>query len=457
MGQSGSDCGQLHSECVRGADGAAGLNANTPWFNTQYTNNQWLGTGASYFPNGNLKTLSMRTFTYDGENRLVGSTQPNTGAIWYAYDGAGRRVQKTLGSTVTTYVYDGSGQLAAESTNVASTGASTEYLIGDILGSTRAILDGTGSAKEWIDYLPFGEEIPSGVGQRGSGYSGGVYPWTTDIASQKFTGKERDAETGLDYFGARYMSSAQGRFTSPDPMTHPSESQLGELGFLSDPQRWNKYAYTRNNPLVYVDPDGRETQATLGDRDTREAGYVIGNLAGGFAIGIANVYIGIDNRIRQGLNLLGASYDEIPQIQPQNSLQEFGSQVGMAVAIPGPKGERVEGGSGRQSLTSLAGEVREAGGHPAAQNQRTIAVGENSEGELFAGSSNGFDRGQRQAAQARGVKCVSCKDGAHAEENLMWEVPDLKRVGTSRRSPCGPSEHNCAGQLAERGVQVENK
>ena len=114
-------------------------------------------------------------------------------------------------------------------------------------------------------------------------------------------------------------------------------------------------------------------------------------------------------------------------------------------------------GAAEQSLTSLAGEIRESGLHPAAVNNRTVAVGENSQGQLFAGSSNGFDRGQRGAAQARGVTCVSCKKGAHAEENLMREVPDLKQVGTSRRSPCGPSEHNCAGQLADQGVRVENK
>jgi len=64
-----------------------------------------------------------------------------------------------------------------------------------------------------------------------------------------FTGKERDAETGLDYFGARYFSAAQGRFTSPD-----SPSYLK----LSYPQTWNLYAYAVNNPLSYVDADGHE-------------------------------------------------------------------------------------------------------------------------------------------------------------------------------------------------------
>ncbi|MCW5964074.1 MAG: HNH endonuclease, partial [Bryobacterales bacterium] len=59
---------------------------------------------------------------------------------------------------------------------------------------------------------------------------------------------ERDAETGLDYFGARYMSSAQGRFTSPDK---PFADQ-----HIENPQSWNLYTYTLNNPLRYVDPNG---------------------------------------------------------------------------------------------------------------------------------------------------------------------------------------------------------
>ena len=67
-----------------------------------------------------------------------------------------------------------------------------------------------------------------------------------------FTGKERGdgaTEGGLDYFGARYFSSAQGRFTSPD---QPFADQHPE-----DPQSWNMYGYVRNNPLKNTDPDGR--------------------------------------------------------------------------------------------------------------------------------------------------------------------------------------------------------
>ena len=66
--------------------------------------------------------------------------------------------------------------------------------------------------------------------------------------ASRFTGKERDVETGLDYFEARYLSSAQGRFTSVDPENGGSNPY--------DPQSWNGYAYARNNPLLYTDPTG---------------------------------------------------------------------------------------------------------------------------------------------------------------------------------------------------------
>ena len=64
----------------------------------------------------------------------------------------------------------------------------------------------------------------------------------------KFTAKERDAESGRDYFGARYYGSALGRFTSPDPSGLLAQKP-------QDPQSWNLYAYARNNSLANVDPD----------------------------------------------------------------------------------------------------------------------------------------------------------------------------------------------------------
>ncbi len=71
--------------------------------------------------------------------------------------------------------------------------------------------------------------------------------------------KERDNETGLDYFVARYYSNAQGRFTSVDPENAGAD--------VSDPQSWNGYVYTRNAPTVLVDPDGREFEICYSNGD----------------------------------------------------------------------------------------------------------------------------------------------------------------------------------------------
>jgi hypothetical protein len=86
------------------------------------------------------------------------------------------------------------------------------------------------------------------------------------VLSDLFTSKERDSETGLDYFESRYYSSAQGRFTSPDEFkggfldafSGQAAFQPGPLPYadISDPQTLNKYAYVRNNPLRYTDPNG---------------------------------------------------------------------------------------------------------------------------------------------------------------------------------------------------------
>ncbi len=64
----------------------------------------------------------------------------------------------------------------------------------------------------------------------------------------KFTGKERDAESGLDYFGARYYGSNMGRFVTPDPLMASAHA--------SNPQSLNRYAYVYNNPLGWIDPYG---------------------------------------------------------------------------------------------------------------------------------------------------------------------------------------------------------
>jgi RHS repeat-associated protein len=131
------------------------------------------------------------------------------------------------------------------------------------------------------DYLPFGEECTTGPCASNPGLNAGQ--------PRKYTGKERDKETGLDYFGARYHGSKIGRFTTVDPVYNWQEN-------LVDPQRWNRYAYARNNPLRYVDPDGREVVSVMGGRmygmgtEVLPPGTVAqGNQAFGVLVGIASL------------------------------------------------------------------------------------------------------------------------------------------------------------------------
>jgi RHS repeat-associated protein len=92
--------------------------------------------------------------------------------------------------------------------------------------------------------LPFGEELDAGIAGRTTqiGYT------QPDSTRQRFTSKERDSESKLDFFGARYYSSRHGRFTSVDPA-------MGSA-VVSLPQSWNRYTYVLNNPLNIIDPDG---------------------------------------------------------------------------------------------------------------------------------------------------------------------------------------------------------
>lgn len=136
---------------------------------------------------------------------------------------------------------------------------SIHWMIADQLGTPRMVLDQTGSLAgvSRHDYLPFGEELFSGTGLRNMPRG---YEWS-DGTRQQFTSKERDLETGLDFFEARYYQSVQGRFTSPDPLFLQEE-------MLFDPQRFNLYGYVRNTPLTLIDPTGEAIELT-GDENER--------------------------------------------------------------------------------------------------------------------------------------------------------------------------------------------
>ena len=219
--------------------------------------------------------------TYDAENRLVTATSGGS----YTYNADGKRVKRTSGGQETWQVYGMGGELLAEYNANGAVGSprkeygyrngqllvvwdgseaedrKLQWLVQDHLGSTRMVVDRSGSlgGVRRNDFLPFGELLGNGVGIRSAsiGYSG-------DSVRQKFTGKERDGETGNDFFEARYYSPIQGRFTTVDPYDplNSGEDNASRDYYILQPQNWNRYVYALNNPNKYVDPDGKSPLLT---------------------------------------------------------------------------------------------------------------------------------------------------------------------------------------------------
>lgn len=157
----------------------------------------------------------------------AGETRPTTWAISYlaGVNRATNGVLKLGGGALSFYNDQASG---------------TSHLLIDVSGY---FIEGTTAAAYHV-YFPFGEEITP----------------VNQIAGEqmRFTGHERDLQNqttpvdDLDYMHARFYNPQLGRFLSTDPIDSAKPGQ---------PQSWNRYAYTVNNPLKYVDPDGKAVQA----------------------------------------------------------------------------------------------------------------------------------------------------------------------------------------------------
>jgi RHS repeat-associated protein len=215
------------------------------------------GTDYQYDAAGNMTydaTASL-SYTFDQENRLTGA-----GGYTYTYDADGNRVRKSNGNLAasgTLYWYmtpgvvaesDLAGTLKSEYVffdgervarkDFSGSTASLAYYFSDHLKTASVITDSSGVIKAESDYYPWGGELQF---------------VNNDSNDYKFTGKKRDLETGLDYFGARYYSSGLGRWVSADWSATPIPVPYAHF---EDPQSLNLYGYVRNIPTSDIDPDG---------------------------------------------------------------------------------------------------------------------------------------------------------------------------------------------------------
>jgi uncharacterized protein RhaS with RHS repeats len=138
----------------------------------------------------------------DGRQNVIGQ---------YRYDGDGKRVKRYVPDTgeVTVFVYSAGSQLVAEYSMEITQAPNVSYTTADHLGSPRILTDENGATISRRDFHPFGEEIYTTERTAAVGY-------TSDDIRQKFTGNERDNESGLDFAQARYYNSIHGRRTTFD-------------------------------------------------------------------------------------------------------------------------------------------------------------------------------------------------------------------------------------------------
>jgi RHS repeat-associated protein len=244
--------------------------------NNRFSNTQQAIGGVSYDGAGNILNDGVNQYLYDGEGRICAVSSPDPAGepvlTGYIYNAEGERVSKgsitewscdpgvngfkplsdyvvgLSGEQVTEMGMNPSGSMAWQHTNAYAFGQvmatydndGLHFYLNDPLGTRRAQTDYAGVLEQTCTSLPFGDALNCGISTQ--------YP-----TEHHFTGKERDAESGNDYFGARYYSSAMGRFMSADWADKPEAVPYSDL---ENPQSLNLYGYVNNNPLSKADKDG---------------------------------------------------------------------------------------------------------------------------------------------------------------------------------------------------------
>ena len=358
--------------------------------------------GFTYDVSGNLLNDGAHSYTYDAEDRITKVDGGTTAT--YTYDALGHRVLKTTPSDSMNYVYDQFGHEVAEAHGSQSgwyrgdvyaagrhlatyTNSPTYSIHADWLGTERARTGVTGSVIETCQSLPYGD------GQSCTG---------SDISPKHFTGKMRDTETGLDYFGARYHASALGRFMTPDQAADDTIPVALPWADLRSPQSLNLYTFALNNPVSNVDPDGHDVHVCV---DNDKGGQNCLNLTDPQYVDLYRQQNG-----RQGINLPGGNF-------PTGNITCGGQACGSAayfepglesdnlvnLAIGGLFNTAIEGGVG--TLEGLFGSGARTAAGEAAAGEEVLVKGSKAtiRDALENGAVNEIQKQAVKRALARGA------------------------------------------------------
>jgi RHS repeat-associated protein len=298
------------------------------------------------------------------------------------------------------------------------------YVHSDGIGSVRMVTSETGQIVARYDYFPFGEVC--------SQSACGNTPST--VTTRQFAGKERDSETGLDYFGGRYLTSGSGRFTTIDPVLDVERA-------LMNPQRWNRYSYALNSPFAYVDPDGRELYSVVNGRVVAGPGNMQADfrqfaVGAGLLVGTVGVAIGGPIAWRAAMACL---YSAICQSTVIGALQD---------AAGGPPS--IGGNVGRLSEAEFA-----TGQRLAQKLGQAVRVSEHEGAEFISVAGKTYDAmGAPAAYKFWNEKAFLTSIDKHLRKSNNYTVIDL--TGANRAQIDAIRQHvgSLASELQERIIYV---
>lgn len=204
------------------------MNSGTAQFNQKH-----LEPSSAHGPSGNPPSSPKPGFYHNRTRSTVSAGTARDTYYIYSYDGKLMAEYDHEGACVKNYIYVGNRLLAEHTPQTGK----YFYYMNDQHNTTRLITDDTGTVVHSAAYGPYGEIQKTWV--------------NTYEPKLKFSGKEREAYSDLDYFGARYYGHSEYRFISADPVINKKKA-------LYNPQYWNLYSYCINNPVTFLDPDGRD-------------------------------------------------------------------------------------------------------------------------------------------------------------------------------------------------------